>query len=116
MIQTELTREYLPTINAFANDDPVDGQGCYDEGGQNYCCPEGIKYYTIEDLTVCELNPGETIKEGSYKVTVSSDTLGNSKGYAKVAAVVRYSCNQMARSRIVSLRFNGKEHGKCKKF
>jgi len=116
IMQTELTREYLPTINAFANDDPVDGQGCYDGNGRFYCCPEGMKYYTIEKLKLCELIPGEKVKAGPYKITASMDTQGNSKGYAKVAAVVSYSCNQMARGRIVSLRFNGKENGKCRKF
>lgn len=116
MIKTALSKQYLPTINAFANDDSQDGQGCYDTEGQYYCCPGGIKNFSIDKIKACNLNDGEKVKAGPYKITASGDPQGNSKGYTKMAAVITYVCNEQARRRTVSLRFNGKVNGKCKVF
>lgn len=73
--------------------------GC-EKGGKDYCCSAGVKYFNIYDGKVCDN-------------TISADNLGNSTGQLKIAAVVEYGCNQEARRRTVSLRYNGKYKTEC---
>jgi hypothetical protein len=79
-----------------------------------FSCPDGVKNYKILDVKSCDLKDGERVKAGPFKITASTNPDGSGKGYSKVAVVVNYVCNEEARRRTVSLRFNGKSNGKCK--
>lgn len=86
------------------------------QDGIAYCCPDGIKHYTIKDVKICDLMDGQRVVDGRYKITARADPKGSAVGYSKVAAVINYVCNGEARSRDVSMRFNGKYYQKCKSF
>jgi hypothetical protein len=105
LISTALTTGYLP---AFEKEDQ-----CLDEG-QDYCCPDGIKHYYLEELKACDLNDGEKAQYGNYKITAREDSQGGGVGLAKVSTVIKYVCNGEARQRTVALRFNSKYYGRCK--
>ena len=107
LISVALTTGYLPS---FEKEDQ-----CFDEG-QDYCCPDGIKRFYLDDVKICDLNDGERAQYGRYKITARADPRGNNVGLAKVSTVIRYVCNGEARQRTVALRFNSKYYGCCKEY
>jgi len=102
-IRTAMVREYFPMLMK-------DNNGL----AEAFSCPAGVRNYRIIDVKSCDLNDGERVKAGPYRITASSNPDGSGKGYSKVAVVVNYVCNEQARRRTVSLRFNGKGNYKCK--
>ncbi|KAI8104035.1 hypothetical protein M9435_006561 [Picochlorum sp. BPE23] len=102
-IRTAMVREYFPMLMKDNND-----------LAEAFSCPDGVKNYKILDVKSCDLKDGERVKAGPFKITASTNPDGSGKGYSKVAVVVNYVCNEEARRRTVSLRFNGKSNGKCK--
>lgn len=106
VLKTAMGNVYFPMVEKEdPNNEPYPGA---------YVCPEGVRRVEIADMKVCDLNYGESIKAGPFKIKASATTTGTAKGYQKAAFVVQYVCNQQARIRTASLRFNGKTSYKCK--
>lgn len=102
-IRTAMVEEYFPQLMKDNND-----------LAEVFSCPDGVRSYQVLDVKSCDLNDGERVKAGPYKITASSSPDGTGKGYSKIAVVVNYVCNGEARRRTASLRFNGKGNYKCK--
>jgi hypothetical protein len=105
-LKTAMGNVYFPMVEKEV-------QGGNEDAGV-YVCPEGVRRVEILDMKVCDLNNGESIKAGPFKIKATATTTGSAKGYEKASYVVRYVCNQQARLRTASLRFNGKTSYKCK--
>lgn len=108
ILASAMSQGYLPQLNSKP-------ENCFKDG-KSYCCDEGVKYYNIMGAKGCILNAGERVQDGKYKITATSDNLGNTVTYGKFSAVIDYGCNQEARQKVAALRFNGKIFQRCKEF
>lgn len=108
ILASAMSQSYLPQLNSKP-------ENCFKDG-KSYCCEEGVKYYNLMDVKGCILNDGERVQDGKYKITARSDSVGKVVTYGKFSVVVNYGCNQEARQKVASLRFNGKIFQRCKEF
>lgn len=83
-----LTEELMPTLADQFGD------------AENYLCPDGIKWYTLNDFKGCALNDGETFEYRSKKYKAK----GND-GVMTVGMTLSYVCNGGARRKDVGLSY-----------
>eukprot|EP00889_Picochlorum_renovo_P002935 jgi/Picre1/29965/NNA_005341.t1 len=114
IIATVMSKSYLPALNSGPLDDDSDDFASCFKNGRNYCCGEGVNYYIIPKMKLCEKMVGRYDEEMGTWIANSEDLSDTS--YIKVAAIVDYGCNQQARGRKVSLRFNGNMTERCKEY
>lgn len=113
IIATVMSKSYMPALNSGPLNEFGDFASCYKDG-RNYCCDEGVNYYVIPKIKMCQKMVGRYDEEVGTWIANSEDL--SDTAYIKVAAIVEYGCNQQARSKQVSLRFNGNMTVRCKEY
>lgn len=113
IIATVMSKSYMPALNSGPLDKFGTFKSCY-KNGKSYCCSEGVKYYTISKMKMCQKMVGRYDEEVGTWITNSEDL--SDTAYSKFAAIIEYSCNQQARRKQVSLRFNGNMTVRCKEY
>jgi hypothetical protein len=118
IIATVMSKSYMPALNSGPVDESGYSKACLKDG-KNYCCSEGVNYFYIDKVKICEKVNGEWDEEVGTWVSTGGNNdlpLWEEDVFVKGAALVQYGCNQQARRKQVSLRFNGKMELRCKDY